>query len=356
MPSGGQDPRGRGQLAERLASIQACRMTWAAAASTTLRRRAPVTPASRSERSASTVENRSSHRATGTVSIARSTSAKLAACVARARRTPSSETGSPITTRVTSCSRTRSAIARISPGGRPTCTVPSGTARRRSGSLMATPMRTSPRSRPRTRPASERSGTGEEHAGAIRDRGKRRGELRGARAAGVREVVLAAGAAADHRRGIGEQRGCGYATADRGRRRRGHEDRLAVRVPHDDGRRTLLQAVAHLDGQLPELPRVERRHVADDERKPVHLVGLGDELVDHGDAIAGAKLPQLVAEPLVLLDHAARPLDRRARILRVERTDEVAQERPLDVDLAQGLGSDERLDPPQARADRPFTQ
>ena len=71
-------------------------MTCAAAASTTLRRRLRFTPASRSDRSASTVDRRSSCSATGTSSRPRIASAKSAAWRGALRRTPSSETGSPI--------------------------------------------------------------------------------------------------------------------------------------------------------------------------------------------------------------------------------------------------------------------
>src|SRR3954454_25347505 len=354
MPSGGQDTRAQAQPSEGRPSSQDWRITCAAAASITLRRRLPVTPASRSARSASAVDSRSSCNRTGTVSIARSASAKFAAWVARARRTPSSEIGSPITTRATRFSRTRSAIARISPGGRPTWTVPSGTARRRSGSLIATPIRTSPRSRPSTRPVPARSPTGEKRAGPAGDRRESRRQLGRAGAARVGEVVLVARTPADQRRSVGEERGGSDASPDRRRRSGRDQDGLAVGVADDDRGGSLLQPVADLDRELPELAGVQRRHVAHDERQAVDIGRVGHQLVDHRRAVAGAKLPELVAQALVLLDDAARSLDRRTRVLRVERADQIAEQRPLDVDLAQRVGTAERLDPPQARADRPF--
>ena len=76
---------------------------------------------------------------------------------------------------------------------------------------------------------------------------------------------------------------------------------------------------------------------------------IGDQLV----AAARPQLAELVAQTLVLLENLARPLDRGARILGVQRAHEVAEQRALDVDLPQGVGSDQRLDPPQARADAP---
>ena len=158
--------------------------------------------------------------------------------------------------------------------------------------------------------------------------------------------------------GVGEQRRRGHATADRGLRARRDEDRLpaAVAVADDHRGGSFLQPVANLDRELPELPRVQRRDVAHDERETVDVRGLRREVVDHRRAVAGPELPELVAQSLVLLDHPARAIDRGVRVFRVEGTDQIAEQRPLDVDLAERVGADERLDPPHPGADRALAQ
>ena len=106
------------------------------------------------------------------------------------------------------------------------------------------------------------------------------------------------------------------------------QDRLpAVGVADDHRGGPFLQAVADLDRELPELARVQRRHIAHDERQPVDFRGLRHEVVDHRGAVPRAELAELVPQPLVLLDHAARPLHRRPRVLRIERADQLAEQR-----------------------------
>ena len=114
--------------------------------------RGRAVPAAASARSASTVDRRSSCNATGTSTTFRSASANDSAWTARSPRSPRSERGRPSTMSVAPRSRARAATASSSPGGCPTCTVPTGTASRRSGSETATPIRASPRSSPRTGP------------------------------------------------------------------------------------------------------------------------------------------------------------------------------------------------------------
>ena len=68
------------------------------------------------------------------------------------------------------------------------------------------------------------------------------------------------------------------------------------------------------------------------------------------------ELPQLAPQPLVLLDHLPRVLHRRSRIGATDRVHEVVEERSLGVDLAEGVGTDQRLDAPHPGADRAFVQ
>src|SRR6185503_17237757 len=151
--------------------------------------------------------------------------ANRSAWCARSPASPESSSGWPTTTSVTSCSRTRSAIARTSAGA-PVRTVPSGTAILRAPSEIATPIRASPRSSPRTRPDSP---TGlEQFLQTGLDRIEGLLERVPFRAAGEREVRLAARTPADDPRGGFEQRRRGDAPADQVLGARGNEEGLAA--------------------------------------------------------------------------------------------------------------------------------
>ena len=81
--------------------------------------------------------------------------------------------------------------------------------------------------------------------------------------------------------------------------------------------------------ELAEPPRVQRRApravTSATPSTSRRAVGeRGDQLV----ALARPELAELVAQALVLLDDPARPLERGARILRVERPDEIRAAAP----------------------------
>src|SRR5919109_1585391 len=153
--------------------------------------------------------------------------------------------GCPTTRSVTSFSRTSSAIAFTSEGA-PVLTVPSGTARRRSSSEMATPIRASPRSRPRTRPRSVT--LGEELLQPRLDGFQRLVVGVAPRAAREGEVRLAAGAPADDRPGRLEERRRRDPSRDQVARCRPHEQRLSSAAGAEYDRRAalVLQTVRHV--------------------------------------------------------------------------------------------------------------
>src|ERR671910_1479378 len=132
--------------------------------------------------------------------------------------------GCPTTRSVTSFSPTSSAIAFTSPGA-PVLTVPRGTARRRSSSEIATPIRASPRSRPRTRPRSVT--LGEELLQPRLDGVQRLVVGVALRPAREGEVRLAAGAPADDLPGPLEERRRPDPSRYQGARCRPHQQRLS---------------------------------------------------------------------------------------------------------------------------------
>ena len=147
--------------------------------------------------------------------------------------------------------------------------------------------------------------------------------------------------------------------APRHRLRRRGGDRAAPSRPspsEDDGGGTALETVADLLGELAEPARVLPRHLRDHEREPVDLDDTIHERTDDGVPVSLPELPELAPQPLVLLDHLPRVLHRRARVRATERVHEIVEERSLGVDLAEGVGTDQGLDPPHARADRAFVQ
>ena len=192
-----------GRPVARSVSRACCRMSTAAAWSTTARRSAPFFPRSRSIASALTVVRRSSWRRTSTGAIR---------AASRGGELPGLHRGRPLAAR----ERARQAdhdldgllVAhqpREPRRGRPCPGVPSpaGVARNPVGSLRATPIRASPGSIPRRTPWR----IGPASPGRLGDRGPRRRQRlvdpRRVGAAALGDVVLAAAAAADqgHHRG-----------------------------------------------------------------------------------------------------------------------------------------------------------
>src|SRR6266511_4193803 len=137
----------------RWALSQLCRISTAAAWSTTARCRLPRRPRSASLREATTVDILSSDNRTGTGMIARaSRPAYSRASTAAGPSRPARVTGSPTTTSTAACSATSSAIRRTPSSAAVRATVSSGAARIPSGSLTATPTRTFPTSTPSRTP------------------------------------------------------------------------------------------------------------------------------------------------------------------------------------------------------------
>src|SRR5512132_2179499 len=222
-----------------------------------------------------------------------------------------------------------SAIARTSAGA-PVRTVPSGTAIRRASSEIATPILASPRSSPRTLPG---SATGlQELLQPGFDRVEGLLERVPLRAAGEREVGLASPTPAhDLRRRLEELRR-GHPPGDQLLRARRHQQGLAALTgPEHDGR-----AVRTLEA------------VRDVPRERAELVGVrvdrgGDELRALDDLRPRGELLRPVLQLLLrLLPELA------LELLDAFRVQAVA----LHVDLAQGIGADQRLDAPHAGADR----
>ena len=192
----------------RSVSRAVCRMSTAAAWSTTARCRLPATPLSRSVRCASTLVSRSSTRRTQTGAMRAATTA---AYCARPRRggpfVPGERPGQPDhdpDRRVlqhqrgdrldVGVARGRVALARC---GR---SVATGVARMPSGSLTATPTRTDAHvdAEPHTALAAGPASAGELPDAPL-DRRERLADLRRVLAAALGDVVLAAAAAAERR-------------------------------------------------------------------------------------------------------------------------------------------------------------
>ena len=143
----------------RAASSHPCRISTAAAWSTTARRRPPRTPRSASLRVATTVDILSSASRTGMGAMAPANSrAYTRTCSAAGPSVPARFTGRPTTTSTlswSSTSRTTSAIScgTPSPGGsRSRRRVVNGVAKMPAGSLLATPTLTFPTSIPSRTP------------------------------------------------------------------------------------------------------------------------------------------------------------------------------------------------------------
>src|SRR5687767_6799580 len=123
---------------------------------------------------------------------------------------------------VTAWSFTIAAIA-LTSSGAPVLTVPRGTAIRRSGSEMATPILDWPRSRPSTRPcpgsrSPSRSGTGQESLNPVRDACQRLIQGVGLRTTSHRKSILPADPAPDDLGGFLQE----LTGVDPGEKARGH--------------------------------------------------------------------------------------------------------------------------------------
>ena len=168
---------------------------------------------------------------------------------------------------------------------------------------------------------------------------------------------LAARTATDLLRGDVEKLGRRHAPLDESRAAGGHDQRLPVRVgSEDDGRAAVaLQLADHLLRQLSELVGVhllERRH----QPRTVDLRHLLHDLLDAGRDVTLPQLAELGLEPLDPFDELARALDRGRRVGAPEGRDQPLEERPLRVDLAERVGTDQGLDAAHTRADRALVQ
>src|SRR5690606_384369 len=299
LPLGTSSPGGEPEA--RSVSSAFCRITTAAAWSTTALRFFPFLPPARSSDSAVTVLNRSSDSLTGTgASTSANSVAKARTRTAAGPSAPDSDRGRPTTTSIGSCSSARVRSCWRSPG--PRCTVVSGVAMMPDGSQAATPIRTSPGSTPRRTPGRIALGAPAADGGA--DGVERIADPRDVAAAALGDVVLAAALAAEG--GCrGPQQLVGREPPLAGGRIGRHHDRglaAAIADDGDDGGGTLAEPAAHVERELADVAAAGAGRMVTHEPDAPEVLGPGGEVTGRGEELFG---PQ----PLQLLLHRLEPID-----------------------------------------------